>query len=75
MYVVLYVDSMMFWKVIFLIFFLENEDKCLFEIDFLLVVIYKFGYNVELLNFMVVFINLVVIWVLDGLYIFVNLSL
>lgn len=46
---------------IFLIFFLENEDKCLFEIDFLLVVIYKFGYNVKLLNFMVVFINLVVI--------------
>lgn len=75
MYDVLYVDSMKFWRVIFLIFFLENEDKCLFEIDFLLVVIYKFGYNVELLNFMVVFINLVVIWVLDGLYIFVNLSL
>lgn len=75
MYVVLYVDSMMFWKVIFLIFFLENEGKCLFEIDFLLVVIYKFGYNVELLNFMVVFINLVVIWVLEGLYIFVNLIL
>lgn len=75
MYVVLYVDSMMFWKVMFLIFFLENEGKCLFEIDFLLVVIYKFGYNVELLNFMVVFINLVVIWVLEGLYIFVNLSL
>lgn len=61
MYVVLYVDSIMFWKVIFLIFFLENEGKCLFEIDFLLVVMYKFGYNVELLNFMVVFINLVVI--------------
>lgn len=75
MYVVLYVDSMMFGRVIFLIFFLENEDKCLFEIDFLLVVIYKFGYNVELLNFMVVFINLVVIWVLEVLYIFVNLSL
>lgn len=75
MYVVLYVDSMMFWKVMFLIFFLENEGKCLFEIDFLLVVIYKFGYNVELLNFMVVFINLVVIWVLEGLYMFVNLSL
>lgn len=75
MYDVLYVDSMKFWRVIFLIFFLENEDKCLFEIDFLLVVIYKFGYNVELLNFMVVFINLVVIWVLEVLYIFVNLSL
>lgn len=75
MYDVLYVDSMKFWRVIFLIFFLENEDKCLFEIDFLLVVIYKFGYNVELLNFMVVFINLVVIWVLELLYIFVNLSL
>lgn len=75
MYDVLYVDSMKFWRVIFLIFFLENEDKCLFEIDFLLVVIYKFGCNVKLLNFMVVFINLVVIWVLEGLYIFVNLSL